>query len=96
MNKSISNVSLAALFGVIALSGCAIDPAPVVSQEFGQAVRAAQATQTLNPDASRNPDPVSGIDGVSAKNAVATYQKSFQAPPPTFTVINVGGGASTR
>jgi len=96
MNKSISNVALAALFGVTVLSGCAVDPAPVVSEEMGQAVRAAQATQTLNPEASKNSDPVSGIDGVAAKNAVSTYQKSFQAPPPTFTVINVGGGASTR
>jgi hypothetical protein len=63
---------------------------------MGQAVRAAQATQTINPDASKNSDPVAGMDGVSARNAVATYQKSFQAPPPTFTVINIGGGGNGR
>ena len=96
MKNSVNYRALAALFGVMSLTGCATDPAPVTSQEMGQAVRAAQAAQTINPDASNNPDPVSGIDGASAKTAADTYQKSFQAPPPTFTVINVGGGAGTR
>ncbi len=82
-----------ALIGAALLTGCANDPSPVVTREFGLAVRAAQAQQTINPDASKNPDPVSGIDGVSGKTSIDVYQRSFLEPPPTFTVINVGGAA---
>jgi hypothetical protein len=82
------------LLGVIALaafSGCATEPAPRVESGFGEAVRAAQAQQTIDPDASKNPDPVAGIDGPSANRSIDRYHKSFDAPPETFTVINVNG-----
>ena len=48
--------------------------------------------QTINPDASRNPDPVFGLDGKAANEAIGRYQDSFKTPPPTFNVINIGGG----
>jgi hypothetical protein len=35
---------------------------------------------------------VAGIGGAPADSAVDEYHKSFTAPPPTFTVINIGGG----
>lgn len=94
MTDSIRCLALIALIGASALAGCAHDPSPNVTKDFGKAVRAAQAAQTINPDASKNPDPVAGIDGVSGKTAADTYHKSFEAPPPTFSVINIGGAAA--
>ena len=52
----------------------------------------ARAAQTINPSASLNKDPVSGVDGQAAKEAMGRYHDSFKTPPPTFNVINVTGG----
>lgn len=74
-----------------AVGGCAA-PSPYFDEQLGLAVNAAKAQQTLNPDASRNADPVAGIDGAAADHAVDEYHNSFKAPAPTFPVINIGGG----
>jgi hypothetical protein len=76
---------------VLVTAGCA-SPAPYVEENLGRAVDTAKAQQTLNPDASRNTEPVAGIDGTAADHAVHEYQNTFKAPPPTFPVINIGGG----
>jgi hypothetical protein len=68
---------------------------PNLDRNFGQAVNHAKAQQTLNPDASQNPDPVAGIDGPAAKSSVERYDDSFKAPPPTFNVININSGGGT-
>lgn len=71
--------------------------APVTPQwdaRFGDSVRMAVAQQTLNPDASRNTDPVLGIDGRAANEAINRYHESFQKPPPPpslFQIMNGGG-----
>ena len=75
--------------------GCASEPAPMLEDRLGEAVHAARAQQTIDLNASKNTDPVSGIDGVSAKITIDQYHRSFDAPPPTFTILNVGG-APTR
>jgi len=81
--------------GLLALSGCATTT-PTLDDHFGIAVNAAKAQQTLNPDASRNPDPVAGIDGTPAVDAVGEYYNSFKAPAPTFPVLNIGTGGGGR
>ena len=73
------------------LGGCATEPAPYLESRLGDAVRAARVQQTIDLNASENTDPVAGIDGTSARTSINRYQKSFDAPPPTFTIINVGG-----
>lgn len=82
--------------GAFVLAAGCVAPSPYAEANFGRAVDAAKAQQTLNPDASRNTDPVAGIDGVAAANAVGEYHKSFKAPPPTFPVINIGTGGNSR
>lgn len=90
-------------FSVIAtllLAGCAGGPldagtTPNYDATFGQAVRQAVARQTLNPDGPSNRDPVAGIDGESAKNAIDRYQGSFRAPTQTFEPTAIGGGLSS-
>ena len=76
----------------VLLAGCAIPATPSYDAKFGEAVRQAQALQTLNPEAGKNADPVTGIDGESGKAAIDKYQESFRAPPRTFEVFNIGGG----
>jgi hypothetical protein len=76
------------------LGGCATEPAPYLESRLGEAVRAARVQQTIDLDASKNTDPVAGMDGTSAKTSIERYYKSFEAPPPTFTIINVGGSTA--
>jgi hypothetical protein len=75
------------------LAGCA-QPTPQFDATFGDTVRTAVAQQTLNPDASRNNDPVSGIDGKAAHDAMNRYQKSFtkEDKKSSGVTINIGGG----
>ena len=63
---------------------------------FGDAVRAAQAAQTLNPAAAQNVTPPPGLDGHAAKASIDRYEKSFEVPPAPANVytIGVGTGAS--
>jgi hypothetical protein len=80
-----------------ALVGCASNT-PVLDQHFGDAVNAAKAQQIMSPEASLNTDPVAGIDGDAAKAAVGRYHKSFEQPPATTNIFNIGvgtGGGNT-
>jgi uncharacterized lipoprotein len=72
-----------------ALAGCSATPN--YDQHFGDAVRQAKSAMTINPKASADPDPVTGIDGQAAAETVGRYQESFKTPPPVVNVINVGG-----
>jgi hypothetical protein len=91
--KSTTLKSLASAAILATLAGC-VSPAPYVESHIGSAVNAAKAQQTINPDASKNPDPVAGIDGRAAKNSVDRYEDSFKAPPPTFNIININSGGT--
>lgn len=84
MNK----ITLALLLGLMA--GCASNT-PNYDAKFGDAVRAALQSQTLNPGAAVNQDPVLGLDGKAAANALERYQDSFKSPPRVVEVINIGG-----
>jgi starvation-inducible outer membrane lipoprotein len=91
MNRMLMKFVAAAIATL--LTGCATDPTPVVEARMSDAVRTARVQQTIDPAASQNADPVVGIDAQSAKTSMDRYHKSFDAPPPTFTIINVGGAA---
>jgi len=94
MHTSTLKFILASLFASATLVGCATNT-PVLDEHFGEAVNAAKAQQTINPDASLNTDPVAGVDGQAADAAVDRYHKSFVQPPATTNVftIGVGGGS---
>jgi len=81
----------AALLASVALAGCATQT-PNLDQHFGDAVNAAKAQQTINPDASQNTDPVAGVDGQAAKAAIDRYHKSYEQPPATTNIFNIGVG----
>lgn len=65
---------------------------PNLDSSFGNAVNQAKAQQTLNPDASRNTDPVTGIDGKAGQAVVERYYEGMKQEPAPATVINIGGG----
>lgn len=87
-------LTLVGALAAATLAGCASTTTPILDAHFGESVRAARALQTINPEGSRNTDPVSGIDGKAAKNAADRYYESFKTPPATFNVINIGGTLS--
>jgi len=95
MRQLLLTLLASSLTGVLA--GCATPPettTPYLDKHFGQAVNMAKAQQTLNPDASRNTDPVSGISGKEGNLIIDAYHESLKPPPPPATVINIGGGLS--
>ncbi len=84
---------LAALLASVALAGCATPQKSALDDHFGEAVNAAKAAQIINPDASLNTDPVTGVDGQAAKGAVDRYHKSFVQPPASTNVFTIGVGS---
>lgn len=83
-----------ALASTLLLAGC-IARTPVLDQHFGEAVNAAKAQQTLNPDASRDRDPVAGLDGQAAKSTIGQYRKSYESPPQPVNIFNIGVGGGS-
>ena len=77
------------------LAGCA-SSTPEYDKRFGDAVRLSRQQMTINPQAGSQADPVAGLDGPSAREAVQRYQDSFKAPPPVNNVINIGGAVGNQ
>ena len=61
------------------VAGCA-STTPHWDATFGDSVRAATASQVIDPAAVHNPNPVTGIDGRAALAAQARYEASFAKP----------------
>lgn len=88
-----STTRLLAAATVCLLGGCTA-MTPGWDARFGDSVRMATATQVMHPDASRNANPVNGIDGRAASESTKRYYKSFQEPPPPaplFQILGTGG-----
>ena len=78
---------------LLAVTGC-VSTTPHLDSHFGEVVSLVRAQQTLNPDAGRNADPATGMDGKAAKSAYDEYQKSYRAPEPQSNAFTIGiGGA---
>ncbi len=68
-------------------------PPPLhLSESFGKAFRTARENQILYPDASKNLDPVTGLDGQAAEAAVERYRKQFKEPAYEMEMSSGGGG----
>lgn len=78
-----------------ALCAC-VEPAPRYEAEFGNATRASLSSQIINPDAGNNPDPVAGLDGRAARDAINNYQKSYAQPEKPQNVFNIGVGGGSN
>ena len=63
------------------VAGCSTTT-PNYDARFGNSVRDAKRAMTINPDAGKNPDPVIGMDGKSARESMLLYQGTYKTPPP--------------
>ena len=63
-----------------------------VEMDYGTSYKLAKFNQTLNPQAEKNLEPVTGEDGKTAEATIDRYRRGFQEKPaaPTYT-INVSG-----
>jgi hypothetical protein len=71
-NKYTAIVAIFAMTS-FALVGCGGHD--TLNKNWGSSYKAAQQNQTANPDASKNLDPVVGLDGLSAEKAMEGYQQ---------------------
>ncbi|MGB0910282.1 MAG: hypothetical protein ACPGYT_07955 [Nitrospirales bacterium] len=68
-------------------------PPPVIlSEDYGTAFRTARDNQILYPEASRNLEPVSNVDGPAIGKAIERYRKHFVKPPFEVKVKEKSGG----
>lgn len=93
MTRILRPYALVAVPLVVMLGGCA-SQSPMVDRHFGEAVVAARAMQTVDPDASRAPAAPAGLDGRAARAALERYHESFKTPAETSKVFNIGVGTS--
>lgn len=83
-----------AIAALALLAGCSTTPD--YDARFGDSVRQARLAMTINPGAGANPDPVTGLDGPAAREAIIRYQDSFKTPPPVVNVINIGAVGAAK
>ena len=82
-----------ALCVLLAVTGC-VSTTPHLDSHFGEVVNLVKMQQTIDPEASRNTDPVNGMDGKAAKSAYDNYQQSYKTPQPQSGAFTIGiGGA---
>jgi hypothetical protein len=81
---------------LLGLTGGCATVTPNYDARFGDAVRQAKLNMIINPDASKNPDQVVGVDGKAARETIILYQDTFKAPPPVVNVINIGGNIGSN
>jgi hypothetical protein len=60
----------------------------MTNRNWGRSHGTAIYNQMLNPDAAKNLDPVSGLDGNAADNNVEKYQESFKETGPQ-EIVNI-------
>jgi hypothetical protein len=70
--------------------GCASDHG-LLDKNWGRSFETAKCDQILNPDASKNTNPVSGLDGNASEVIMDKYLQSLskEAAPPVYN-INIG------
>lgn len=69
------------------LFGCADSRVSRTEADFGTSVKLSIYNQTLDPEAEKNLDPVTGLDGEAAMANQEKYQKNFEKPAKEGGVI---------
>lgn len=86
-----ASIILPAIFLIFACAG----PSRV-EEDYGHSVRLSRINQTLNPEAAKNLEPVSGFDGKAAQITVEKYRKDFEKNTETpQQIFQMGGGTSS-
>lgn len=86
------------LLGAALLAACAATTTPRTDEAFGESMSLLKAQQVLNPEASRDTDPVKGLDAKSAKGALDNYHNSFRKQSGSgggnSLLMSLGAGAN--
>jgi hypothetical protein len=63
-----------------------------VEMDYGTSFKLAKFNQTLNPEAHKNLEPVTGFDGEAGQTAMGKYRKGFEekTSAPVYS-ISIGG-----
>ena len=88
-------LKIAIVLAIASMLNACVEPAPRYEAEFGNATRATLNAQIINPDAGNNQDPVTGLDGRAARDAINNYQKSYANPEKPQNVFNIGVGGNS-
>ena len=91
-----TTLHLATALTLVGVLTACVEPAPRYEAEFGNATRSTLNAQIINPHAGNNPDPVAGLDGRAARDAINNYQKSYAAPEKPQNVFNIGVGGGSN
>jgi len=75
---------------IATLAGCATPSR--VETDYGTSFNLAKFNQTLNPEAEKNFEPVTGFDGIASQATLERYRKGFRekSEAPVYS-INIGG-----
>ena len=81
---------LVGLVGIFLISVSCAGPSRV-EMDYGTSFKLAKFNQILNPEAEKNLEPVTGLNGKAAQATMEKYQKDFEKAPltPTYT-FNIG------
>lgn len=65
-----------------------LDPPTRLEMDYGTSFNLMKFNQIANPEAEKNLEPVTGLDGQAAKATVDKYRKDFEQPaePPVYTL----------
>jgi hypothetical protein len=63
--------------------------------DYGTSYELQKFNQTLNPQAEKNMEPVVGLNGKAAQNAVDKYQKEFEKSSKTSSTYQFSIGSMT-
>ena len=88
-----SVLKLCAISSVALLTAC-VSTTPNLDAKFGEATRETFRQQIINPQAGNNNDPVTGVDGRAARDAMDNYHKSFASPEKSKD-LSIGEGAAS-
>ena len=87
---------LITLFSIFLISACA---GPTrLDKNYGRSVKQARINQILDPEAERNLEPVTGLDGKAAQIGIEKYRRGFEPAreiPQPMVQIGSQGAPST-
>jgi hypothetical protein len=66
------------LLSIFLISACA-QPGRL-DRDYGRSVKQFQSNQVLDPEAGKNLEPVTGLDGEAARVSIEKYRESFKTP----------------
>ena len=93
-NKHLIIITL--ILGLFICAGCATKSSSELTANWGTSLAEAQNQQILNHEASKNLDPVVGVDGKSAENILERYENSFKKVAPVYSLDSGSEGVVVK